>query len=420
MLAFKRAGVLFAALMVLSTVPGRLFPAAMAAEKTADTYVFPYIPCRLAYTMPCFYMSPLTIPLGPDGILDVSPDETKEPESPPEVRMDVAKLGAVSGSFDVGQAHTWFIRGGVPAGIGNGRRYEIYGRIDYRLTYQQGSPIVSLYTKAGKALLLRLDDHYTLEESQTNGAFDSFSVSLTPAGMAYVAANLERGDNTPEIHVCFQVAINENAAMGEGIANLAHLDYTNSVGVTYGTDSAAAKVYTGGIHIRKTDSSGTPLAGAAFQIARLATEAELASSPAEAVTLHIGVEERKVVFVSFYAEEDLGGGKVWEVTTKEDGMAVIYGLAYGEYYLIESKAPEGYNLQTQPVALIFNDVSHLTARDGGENEKGEIADNTITLVGTKFIIPETGGMGSTLFHVTGAAILGAACLLLLSNRNRRM
>lgn len=418
MLDFKRAGVLLAALMLLAAVPGKLFPAAFAAEQTVDSHVLQYIPC--------FDMTPIrqTITLkdgtrhfsGTDGILNVPASGAVEPESTLGIQMDVSEIGTASKSFDVGEAHTWIIRSSVPDGAGDGRQYEIYGTIDHRLTYRQGSPVVSLYTRAGEVLLLRLGDHYSLWESQTNGAgVDGFSVSLTPAGMAYVAANLGRGDNTPEIHVCFQAAINENAAVGEGIANLARLDYTNSAGVACSAESAAARVYTGGIHIRKTDSSGTPLAGAAFQVARLATEAELADPSAEAVTLHIGEEERKVVFVSFYTEEDLGGGKVREVTTGEDGMAVIYGLAYGKYYLMESKAPEGYNLQTQPVTLVLNGVSHLT---GGND--GEIGDNTIILVGTKFTIPETGGMGSTLFHVTGAAIVGAACLLLLSNRNRRM
>lgn len=175
-----------------------------------------------------------------------------------------------------------------------------------------------------------------------------------PSWRPMAAANLGRGGNTPEIHVCFQAAVNENAAVGEGIANLAHLDYANSADVPYGAGSAAAKAYTGGVHIGKTDSPGTPLAGAAFPLARLAAEPELASPPAGTVRLRI------------------------------------------------------------------NGASHLTGREDGENEGGEIVDNTITLVGAKFIIPETSGMGSAVFHLTGTAVLGAACLLLLSNRNRRM
>lgn len=347
------------------------------------------------------------ITLGPDGV-HAPDDETKIPESAPGIQMDVSAIGAKSGSFDVGESQTWIIRGGIPAGIGNARDYGIQCTIGYRLTYEQGSPLVSLYTKAGDTLLLRLGDHYTLEEALTNGnTIDNFTVSLTPAGMAYAAANLGRGENAPEIHVCFQAAINENAAMGEGISNLAHLNYTNSAGMTYGADSGISEVYTGGFHILKTDSAGNPLAGAVFQLARQATEAELSDPSAETVTLHIGEEERTVVFVSFYAEENLSGGKVREVTTGEDGAAVIYGLAYGEYYLLETEAPEGCNRQTEPITVIINGTSQMV-------------DNTIRLIGTKFAIPETGGMGTTVFHVIGITIIGAACLLLLSNRNRKL
>ena len=43
--------------------------------------------------------------------------------------------------------------------------------------------------------------------------------------------------------------------------------------------------------------------------------------------------------------------KVYEVTIDENGKAIIYGLAYGSYQLIETVASDGYNLLTAPVAF---------------------------------------------------------------------
>lgn len=136
--------------------------------------------------------------------------------------------------------------------------------------------------------------------------------------------------------------------------------------------------------------------------------------------LNVGGKELSVVFVEFHAAADMSDKKTPEVTTGEDGQAVFYGLAYGTYYLVETKAPAGYNLLTQPITVEINESSHLTKADGWENAEGEVIDNTIHVVNTKFILPETGGMGTTVFTVAGILIIGAACLLLLSNRKKKV
>lgn len=410
-LDFKRAGVLLVVLAVLVPLLAGLLPVASSAEASdrTDPYVFQHMPGRLSadYGYPCLDTGEGCEVSQPLAAGSTYSDETKIPESAPGIQMDISAAGTTRGSYDVGESHTWIIRGGIPAEIGDAEGYGIQCTIGYRLTYEQGSLLVSLYTKAGDALPLRLGGHYTLEETLANGdTIDGFAVSLTPAGMAYVGANLGRGENTPEIRLRFRAAINENAVMGEGISNLAHLDYTNFAGIVYGADSGISEVCTGGFHVLKTDPQGSPLAGAAFRIARPAAEAELSDPLVEKAVLHIGEEERTVVFVSFYAKEDLSGGKVWEVTTGEDGTAVVYGLAYGEYYLLETQAPEGCNRQTEPITVIINGTSQME-------------DNAIRLIGSKFTIPDTGGMGTTIFHFLSITIISAACLLLLSNRNRK-
>lgn len=348
--------------------------------------------------------------------LNVNPKNVTE--TGPDIKKDVTEIENDHDTFDVGQTHTWIIRGGIPAGIGTAQKYEISDTIDYRLTYEKGSPVVKLYTKAGSELELTKDVHYTLTEGTVTvdeKTVDSFRISLTPAGMAYVAANQGSGENTPEVRVYFKAVINQNAQMGTEIPNRAHVDYTNSAGIDYDADSDVPEVHTGGINILKTDTAGKVLSGAVFKIARLADESE-----ENAEILNIGDQEQKVVFVEFYASADLSGEKVLEVTTDEEGKAAIYGLAYGDYYIVETKAPAGYNLLTQPIAVTVNAASHLTAADGRTNDAGEVVDNTVKVINTRFVLPETGGMGTTLFTVAGIAIIGMACILLLANRKKRV
>lgn len=352
--------------------------------------------------------------------LNVNPKNTTEVG--PNIQKDVTKIDNNSDSFDVNAIHTWIIRGGVPAGLASAQKYEITDTLDYRLTYQKGSPVVKLFAKDGTELTLEANTHYTLTEGKvTEGehTVDQFRVALTPAGMAYVMANLGSGENTPEIRVYFNAVINQNAAMGEQIPNDAHLDYTNSAGVDYDADSDVPEVHTGGVNILKTDAAGVTLSGAVFKIARLATQDEIDAGLDCVETLNVGQEQLQVVFVEFYPTRDLSGEKVTEVTTDENGDAAIYGLAYGTYYIVETKAPAGFNLLTQPIAVIINDVSHLTAADGWEDSAGSVVDNTLHIINTKFVLPDTGGMGTTVFTVVGLGIIAAAGMLLLINRKRK-
>lgn len=348
----------------------------------------------------------------PEYTLNVNPKNVTE--TGPEIFKDVTEIGKDSDSFDVGQTHTWIIRSTIPAGIGNAKKYVITDELDDRLTYEAGSPSVRLYTKAGTELTLSIGDHYTLEEGENR-----FSISLTPAGMAYAANSQGEGEQEPELRVYFQAVINENAAMGETIPNDAHLEYTNSAGIQYEDDSDIPEVHTGGKNILKTDAESAPLAGATFKLARAATEEEILDTSVVKDILQVNGEDLTVVYVDFHATKDMSEEKVSEVTTDQEGKAAFYGLAYGEYYIVETKAPAGYNLLTQPIQITINESSHVTAEDKWLNSENQYADNTLQIVNTKFVLPETGGMGTALFTITGLGIIGTAGMLLFLNRKKK-
>ena len=364
---------------------------------------------------PFFIAVPGTTEDGTAPVYTLNINPKNVTETGPEISKNVTEIDNNSDSFDVGETHTWIIRGGVPAGIANAQKYVITDVLDERLTYETGSPKVKLYTKAGTELLLTIGDHYALSEPGEN----QFSISLTPAGMAYVANNLGEGDETPEVRVYFNAVINENASMGENIPNDAHLDYTNSAGIDYEDDSNIPEVHTGGKNILKTDSANAPLAGATFKIAREATQEEIVDTNVTKDTLHVDGKELTVVFVDFHATKEMTEEKVFEVTTDENGKAVFYGLAYGDYYIVETQAPAGYNLLTQPIAVTINESSHLTEEDEWLDADNQYVDNTLQIINTKFVLPETGGVGTALFTIAGLGIIGTAGMLLFLNRKKK-
>ena len=377
---------------------------------------------------PFFVAIPGTDIDGQTRLYTVSVNPKNDTESGPDIKKDVTRIENDLDSFDVGQTHTWIIRGGVPAGIREATQYLITDTLDYRLTLQDNITIkVGLETDEAntEALTLEKDSDYTLTVSSVQDGegrtVDTFQISLTKNGMAKTADAVASGTKNVtdyEVRVYFDAVINTNAQMGVLIPNIADLDYTNSAGIHYDAVSDRPEVYTGGIRLLKIDaSSAVPLADAHFQLARLATEAEIAGGCSQKLT--VNGELLDVVFLSFHNTPDLSGEKVTQAVSDTDGNVYIYGLAQGTYYIVETKAPSGYNLLTAPIEVTVDRSSHLTAADNMIDSDGNIVDHTVTVRNAKFLLPETGGVGTVLFTVLGVGILAASVMLVLLSRKKR-
>ncbi len=349
------------------------------------------------------------------------PLQAEAQERAPDIQKDVITVGNNSGSFDVGQEHTWLIRSEIPSGIGNAQAFEIVDNLNYRLHYEAASTVVRLYARDGRELRLEENGHYILVEEtcmEKGQSVDSVTVSLTPEGMSYVAENLGEGIHHPELRVYLNAKINAKTAMGSTIPNDAHLYYRDCAGIEYSADSDIPEVHTGGIHVRNSDGRGMPLNGAVFMIAREATQAEMETETITKEILEINGKNIVVTYRSIYDNENMSGEKVDTVTTDENGEAVIYGLAYGTYYLVEIEAPAGYDILAEPVKIQINETSHLTALDGWRDMDGQVVDNTLKIVHNKFLIPYTGGRGTTTFSAYGAILLFCAGFLLVINKRK--
>ena len=331
--------------------------------------------------------------------LSVTP--TGEEETCPDAAVNVGQIGCSSGSFDIGQSHTWILRGSIPVRFAAAQKYTLSCSVDKHLLPGTEAPTVTLLTRAGTEKTLAADKHYILTGDEER----EIGISLTPAGIAYTAANLEEGTYSPELRVGFQAAIRENAGLGVPISCSATLDYLNSAGVFYEAQSVSGEVHTGGIHLLVTDEEGTPLAGGVFRLARPAEETD-----DEWDVLNVGGTDVNVVFAEFLTEG--GEGRVPEVTTGNDGTAFLRGLAYGRYYLVQTKAAEGVSRTRQPVIVSVNASSHLTARDGWQDGRGRIVDNTVRIVNTEDKSPETGDMGVVALIVAGSILIGMVCAVL--------
>ncbi len=329
-----------------------------------------------------------------------------------KIEKDVTSLGNDDSTVDAGANHTWIIGANIPEDITGGKVYMITDTLDNRLDYV-GNLKVTVESLDGKTVLATLtpDTDYVLTVNDVDSLSeghpsDSFAVSLTPSGMGKVSTVL--GTNVYSdymIRVYFDARINANAQVAEPIPNQALVKYTNSVNFEFYAESDKPVVYTGGATLKKVDAVNKDmvLKGAQFEVYRNASEAEVAAG----VEL-IRFEDiaAPMVRVSFYDNAELDGEKTTVATSGKDGMVGIYGLAYGTYYILETKAPDGYNPMNEPKVIIIDENSHKV-------ENAVVVENT---AGT--VLPSTGGMGTTVFTVTGFALMAAAIFLLLLRKQK--
>ena len=92
--------------------------------------------------------------------------------------------------------------------------------------------------------------------------------------------------------------------------------------------------------------------------------------------------------------------------SNKNGQIVVDGLAYGNYELLEETPPTGFAKLSAPIKFTVGTVG--TTNQTAYDIKYELADKTDTALevkNKKVTIPQTGGIGSLIFIVAGAAIM---------------
>lgn len=175
-------------------------------------------------------------------------------------------------------------------------------------------------------------------------------------------------------------------------------------------------VYTGQIELTKVDIKDATklLSGAKFKV--------------KVVTTGKDTEGNTISVNGYLQKTNNGYTVVTEATAAsvfvtgvdgEEGKITLKGLKAGTYTFVEIEAPAGYNLpateNTTPVELVVTDATEV---EGTENtvtygmSKGQTIQNSPAAA-----MPETGGMGTTLFYIVGSLMaIGAAILLITQKR----
>lgn len=117
------------------------------------------------------------------------------------------------------------------------------------------------------------------------------------------------------------------------------------------------------------------------------------------------------------------------VTTRDGGRASFADLATGYYEIKETHAPDGYILEDDAssyIKITNNGVYQIAKTDGQPPSGWPVADNTSVIVlrnGTITVLnqpgaalPQTGGIGTTIFYVLGSMLVLGCGIYLIARR----
>lgn len=105
------------------------------------------------------------------------------------------------------------------------------------------------------------------------------------------------------------------------------------------------------------------------------------------------------------------GDKANAITLVSDGQGrfEITGLAKGDYYLEETKAPEGFAKLTSDIKFSV-DKNTYTTGDINYNPETKDAKDALRVENKNLTIPQTGGIGTIIFTAIGLAIMASAII----------
>lgn len=112
---------------------------------------------------------------------------------------------------------------------------------------------------------------------------------------------------------------------------------------------------------------------------------------------------------------DKDNENVVKLVSDAQGRFEITGLLAGTYYLEETKQPAGYALLTSRQKFEVTATSYSATGQGIEYTAGSGKDDATKVVNKKITIPQTGGIGTIIFAVAGAAIMGIAVYAYVKN-----
>jgi len=312
--------------------------------------------------------------------------------------VDVTDGDAVA----VGDEVSYTITASVPGDVAEGKRFNIVDVLDAALDLELAS--IEVYTQPSGTLLSE-DTGAGGDYTVTYDVSRTLTVSFTAEGRAAL-------DGEAGVRLVFTAKVNSTILQYADftVGNEASVTFRNSDDVDFDADTGddGPRIHTSGIQITKVDEAARALNGAKFKIASTKSNAD------SGYYLRIDPVSKEI------SDYDPTPGSKWltlgaanDYEIAPANIDVFAGLrdkvngTWNTYWVVETKAPSGYNLVGTTIEVAF---------DGSEMDYMYL----LTVHNSKgFTLPQTGGMGVILFPVVGVALLGVALILVVTSKKRK-
>lgn len=310
---------------------------------------------------------------------------------------------------EIGKVVTYTVTGVIPDTTGYAEYvYKIHDELSAGLDFVNDANGAALETGATKVkVAVAFKDATDASTAPIEATLDSknnkkMSLDLS----AWVKAN--QTNKGKEFTVTYYAKVNKNAVVTE--KNKAQLEYGNKQGDTTTTTPSEAKTPTYPLDIKKINKNTSGLlAGAKFSLYRTAQDAK---GKTNAITVSgsngsyvVDADSKNTVFESVATE--VGNGYNLHLN----------GLAAGDYWLVETQAPEGFNKLTDPIKVTITKTGDaewtVQKNDAPETDKIIDVENS-----TGSLLPSTGGRGAIAFAVIAALLVFGVAVSFIRDKRK--
>ena len=392
-----------------------------------------------------------------DYIVQVLGNVTMEPKDSgiPTLEKKVAEQGkGDEGKYDLDGGYGTYYNDVADWNIGDRVPFKLIGSIPDMDAYDTYQYIFHDTISAGLTLDMTSFDVYVAQEKNQDPVAlhwteidpANYQLTQTEDGFTLTIDNLkdfpyvdEEGRNY--ILVFYDAVVSTEAVIGlPGNENSAYLEFSNNPNGdgTGRTEDDKVIVFTYEVDGTKVDGETQ----AALQNAQFVL---LNGAKSEAAMVENGKVKGWVKVATEAAADDVQMPETYEewlelnqqhngliLTSDENGLFNIAGLDDGTYYLREIQAPAGYNLLEEDVELVITAttangqgwdgaantaLTALTIDVAGAGAVNGVLDTGVVNVTVRnnqgATLPETGGMGTTLFYIIGGLLVVGAGILLV-------
>lgn len=331
--------------------------------------------------------------------------------------------GKHSAEADIGDTITYSVNFTMAIPDGGLKKLGIVDTMCPGLTFKKAgetaaSTDVTVKRKADSGSFGDVDSSkYTVTTKVNDDGTTTINVLFTNA---YITELNNSTNKLPQFEVIYDALLNEKAVLGTaGNDNTVKAVYrTNSQQDSEPdktTDEKKTTTYTWGINLLKVGETNTALANVEFKL-----------SNDDGKTYKF-VESASGVYVP---SDATGASEI--LKTASNGKIQIKGLKSDVYNLTEVKTAKGYVLLKNPVEITItgdNSNGSATATINGKTatlssvEVNGVKSNTalveVKIVNSRgFLLPSTGGKGTTMFTIVGIAVISISAALLIIMRRK--